>query len=62
MVTLSHVYEVFSATGQVRFNGERFTARKEGIVSPLEMYALVVERTGRECELVELHLHLPLFY
>ena len=33
MVTLSHVYEVFSATGQVRFNGERFTARKEGIVS-----------------------------
>ena len=29
--TLNHVDEVFSVTGQVRFDGARFPGRKEGI-------------------------------
>ena len=61
-ITLNHVDEVFTVTGQVRFDGAPFTSRKECIVSKSirnvgtssKMCPQRKEREGKGWELVEL--------
>ena len=52
---MNHVDDVFSVTGQVRFNVARFINRKEGIcsksvrnVGQVAQFFSTTERTGRE--------------